>query len=440
VDSAAVGDTVLVACDTYYEHDIVMKSGVCLTSETGEAGCVTIDAQQQGRVIYCLNVGGAASIVGFTLTGGLATGAAVWDSCGGGIYCEDSSPTLANCTFLDNGSTLAGGGLFCGMNMSTALTNSTLWRDRDSPPPIRSGPTVTDCMFSGNTTQTGGGAFSYLCSPTLTRCTFSVNAAERGGGLCCMGDATSLSGCTFLGNWAEHGGGGIYITVGSSATFTDCAFSHNTSAEDGGAMQCEELSSPAFTGVAFTRNTAVGYGGAVFCNGASPTFDHVELNGNTAGGFGGGMRFSGSSSPVLNNATLSGNTAGDGSGLYCGDGSSVTVTNCIIAFGDGASAVGSDGTGGATLSCSDVYGNEGGDWVDCIEGQGTVNGNFSADPLFCWDEIVFTLNANSPCLPGNHPDGSSCGLIGAGGIGCPATGVAENAHETSWSAIKAMYR
>jgi hypothetical protein len=135
VDSAAVGDTVLVACDTYYEHDIIMKSGICLTSETGEPGCVTIDAQQLGKVMYCLEVDDAASIVGFTITGGLATGAAARDSTGGGIYCEDSSPTLANCAFLDNSAALVGGGLFCGVEAISAFTNRTRWHDPDPPPP-----------------------------------------------------------------------------------------------------------------------------------------------------------------------------------------------------------------------------------------------------------------------------------------------------------------
>ncbi|MCK4512408.1 right-handed parallel beta-helix repeat-containing protein [bacterium] len=442
VDSAAVGDTVRVACGTYYEHDIVMKSGVHLTSEAGGADCVTINAQRMGRVLYCLEVDDAASIVGFTITGGLVAGATAQDSTGGGIYCEDSSPTLANCAFLDNSAALVGGGLFCGVEAITAFTNRTRWHDPDPPSPVRSGPTVTDCTFSGNSSQGGGGAFCYQGSPTLTRCTFSGNTADRGGGLYCAGDATSLLDCTFFGNQADVSAGGIYFSAWSSATVTDCEFLHNTSARHAGAVRSEQYSSPTFSGVTFTRNVSVWTGGAVLCEDGSPSFDHVEFRTNTAGGAGGGMRCSLSASVALANVTFYDNVGAQGSGLYCGDSSSATLTNCIIAFGgDTSSAVMCGGSGSATLSASDVYGNGGGDWVDGIAGQGTINGNFSADPLFCRAELGdLTLYESSPCLPGNHPDGGDWGLIGAWGLGCSATGMAENAQQTSWGAIKAMFR
>jgi len=48
IDSAAVGDTVLVGCGVYHEHDISMKSGITLRSETSESNCAEIDAMQLG--------------------------------------------------------------------------------------------------------------------------------------------------------------------------------------------------------------------------------------------------------------------------------------------------------------------------------------------------------------------------------------------------------
>jgi hypothetical protein len=67
------------------------------------------------------------------------------------------------------------------------------------------------------------------------------------------------------------------------------------------------------------------------------------------------------------------------------------------------------------LSCCDLFGNAGGDYVGRIGGQIGIDGNFSADPAFC-DTLNgdFTLGDCSPCLPGNHPDGYDCGgIIGA---------------------------
>ena len=60
------------------------------------------------------------------------------------------------------------------------------------------------------------------------------------------------------------------------------------------------------------------------------------------------------------------------------------------------------------------YGNSGGDWVGCIADQDGINGNFCEDPLFCDPTSGdFTLDRSSSCLPGNHPSGEDCGLIGA---------------------------
>jgi hypothetical protein len=101
------------------------------------------------------------------------------------------------------------------------------------------------------------------------------------------------------------------------------------------------------------------------------------------------------------------------------------IESTIVAFN------GTSVNGPATLSCSDVYGNTSGDWVDDIAGQDAGSGNFSADPLFC-DRGAgdLTLDSSSPCVSAN-----SCGLIGALGIGCGTVAI----QTESWGRIKSRF-
>jgi hypothetical protein len=66
-----------------------------------------------------------------------------------------------------------------------------------------------------------------------------------------------------------------------------------------------------------------------------------------------------------------------------------------------------DQGGSAVLSCCDLFGNAGGDWTGCSATQVGINGNFSADPMFCGaQDEDFSLQSGSPCL-----DVGGCGLI-----------------------------
>ena len=51
IDAASPGDAVEVACGTYFEYDIVMKSCITVRSESEDPSCVTIDAMGLGRVM-----------------------------------------------------------------------------------------------------------------------------------------------------------------------------------------------------------------------------------------------------------------------------------------------------------------------------------------------------------------------------------------------------
>ncbi|MCK4548378.1 MAG: hypothetical protein KAW17_13160 [Candidatus Eisenbacteria sp.] len=94
-----------------------------------------------------------------------------------------------------------------------------------------------------------------------------------------------------------------------------------------------------------------------------------------------------------------------------------------------------------SVDCNDIWGN----YEDFPQGiipwdPPDNSGNFSEDPLFCDpDNGDYSLNSCSPCLPGNHPIGFDCGLIGAFGEGCSSTRIGGASTDT-WGAVKALYR
>ena len=90
-------------------------------------------------------------------------------------------------------------------------------------------------------------------------------------------------------------------------------------------------------------------------------------------------------------------------------------------------------TGVGTHSCNVFWANTGGP----VGGGALGPGDVVAEPGFCDPNAGdFTLSADSPCLPGHHPDGADCGLIGAFGEGCGPVTV----EQESWGAVKSQYR
>ncbi len=101
-------------------------------------------------------------------------------------------------------------------------------------------PTVTNCIFTGNSAggygdSGGGGMYNAYSSPTLVNCTFSNNLAHHteiwanynyGGGMYNTSSSPTLTGCTFSGNIAGHGGG--MYNSSSSPTLTNCVFASNS--------------------------------------------------------------------------------------------------------------------------------------------------------------------------------------------------------------------
>ena len=435
-------------------------------------GCVfeTNSATDAGGGMYCRDAAPAVlacEFVGNTVTtSGFGHG-------GGGMQCNAASPVILGCEFAENSAT-SGGGLYCLFGAH---------------------PTVTDCVFKQNFTYAyhGAGLFCFEdSSPTVSGCDFILNSAERnGGGIYCEDSSPEISFCRFLENEAlgmltGFGGGGVAL-VRSAPTIIDCEFGSND-ATRGGGVNCRDNSHPGILSCVFTANTA-NAGAGVYCvensmprlhgdffeggvaisggglcadeanpsvtdcifvgnlstgtaethgGGAVHLYRAVVSIGSTAfignvGVRGGAVHVGDSASASLSEVTFAENSADYGSALYCHL-SNLTLGNSIIAFGQGEAVTCVDPLDVA-VSCSDVFGNTGGDWTGCIASLYGVAGNISMDPLFCGGADIneaYTLRENSPCTSANSP----CGQIGTWGIGCPATPV--EAH--SWGEIKAMYR
>jgi predicted outer membrane repeat protein len=287
IDSAAAGDTVLVAGGTYQESWITLKDAVVLRGETGEPGGVIVDAQQQGLVFYAEHTGNGALIEGFTIEGGLLAIAS------GGLYCEGIALTLRDCAFKDNAAPSGGGGGLGGDHVSLILER---------------------CTFLGNAADVGGGVYLTNSTLQLRDCDFITNTATRlGGGLACHDVDSEPCGCQFVGNSCQGAGGGVYWTYSDDVLFSDVTFRSNT-AQAGGGIFVEDFTVPRFHGCIFEQNEVTTHGGAVICYDDAPLTE-CRFTGNTAGGYGGALFLGGS--PTLTSCILENNEAEKGGAMAC---------------------------------------------------------------------------------------------------------------------------
>jgi len=124
------------------------------------------------------------------------------------------------------------------------------------------------------------------------------------------------------------------------------------------------------------------------------------------------------SSAALVQCTFHGNTAQEGANISADCDGHITVDGCIITGGIGSASVYVIDGSTAVFTCTDIWGNAGGDWVAPFADQLGQDGNLRIDPLFCDDTAHdFTLAESSHCAPEHSGE---CGQIGAWPVGCSA--------------------
>jgi len=170
-------------------------------------------------------------VCGFTIKGGHISGTTIpsstsgWSKSpshpiGGGIYCEFSSPTIADCIITDCRAEI--GGAIGGVGTDAVITNCV----------------ISECAaggFGAATTGGRGGAIGLLgqSDVLIANCDISDNAAyhsSSGAGIYCWQSIAVISGCRITNNSASgavNGGGAYCGGGGTDVLFQNCVFSKN---------------------------------------------------------------------------------------------------------------------------------------------------------------------------------------------------------------------
>jgi hypothetical protein len=203
IDASSNDHTVLVASGTYSGTiDFVGKS-IVVTSESGPGTTVLNGALLGSTVVFRSGEGLGSVLEGFTITGGTGTIDPEGNYSGGGIYCEQSSPTISGNIISGNvitaGSIHRGGGIAC-------------W---DSSPLIQGNTITNNDGGTGNGNAGGGIFYKGASSPSIVENIITQNSARNGGGIHCnpSSNPAFVANNFIYGNSATNNGGGVLVNT-----------------------------------------------------------------------------------------------------------------------------------------------------------------------------------------------------------------------------------
>ena len=229
----------------YISKTVAIRGGYTTTNNFADppdpvANPTTLDAQEQGRVLY---VTGDISptVEGLRITGGDAAGlggsSGDYDA-GGGLYVAHATPMISSNLVFSN-TALHGGGLYLWRSDATLKGNDVI-----SNTCSHSGGGLFLCYgaakLSGNTithntASSGGGGLSlYHSTPTLSGNIVTNNTAIAGGGLFLSYESNAILVNNLVAdNWSSSYGSGLYIR-GSSPCLLHTTIARNIGSQGSG--------------------------------------------------------------------------------------------------------------------------------------------------------------------------------------------------------------
>ncbi len=222
IDSANIGDTILVEPGTFVENLDYSGKDIVIRSTAGQETTI-IDGNQNGSVVLFISGETENAVLdGFTITNGNGYTGSTAPRFGGGITCRiESSPTLRN-LIVTNNKALGSGSVGGGIGIS-----------------VNSNPIIENVEVSHNTSYYGGGFAIYYSNPTIRNVVISNNIGNgSGGGMYTEGSNPEISQVLIHGNTADQYGGGIWFHDNSNIILNRVTLVDNSCGLRGGGILC----------------------------------------------------------------------------------------------------------------------------------------------------------------------------------------------------------
>ncbi len=345
IASASHGDYILVHNGTYQgngntDFNFAGKQ-ILFRSENGAAATI-LNCQYSGAGVVFLGSAKDTTIMqGFKIINAK-------DTWGGGIQIQvDASPQILDC-IIESCTANDGAGIHCHnrsqpilerlliKNCTTTGNGGGIYISSDST------PSIIDCTIIDNTAGNAGGIYCNDSSPVIinTKIISNTSNGEAGGIFVINCPNFTMQDSIIAANSSKSDGGAVHIQ-NSDFNIDNCSFENNISDADGGGFSIDS-SDGILRNCKLVNNSCDDSGGAVNIIDSNISFENCLVIENSAQVKGGGFAIFDDSRITIINNTISKNSSTNGGGIYADTPANRIYIQNSIVWANIASSTGKD--------------------------------------------------------------------------------------------------